>query len=224
MYADRYGKTGIKPGALSVAIGLNGAVIAALMFASPEIVTRFVEPEPMITENIPLPIDPPPIPKPKLDTKVETRTPNPPPAERPFTVDSVKPDPGGYTQPSGPTGMDGGVTGGTGTVIEPPYVPPHVAVVTGVQLDPSYARFFQPAYPGSEMRAGREGRVTVRVLVGTDGRVKQVELVSAASDLFFEATKRQALSKWRFKPATRDGVPEEGWRTMSVSFVINDDE
>lgn len=222
MYADRYGKTGIKPGALTFAIGLNGAVIAALMFASPEIVTRFVEPKPLITENIPLPIDPPPIPEPKLETKVETRTPNPPPTERPFTTDTVKPDPGGYT-PAGPTGMDGGVTGGTGTVVEP-YVPPHVAVVTGVQLDPNYARFFQPAYPGSEMRAGREGRVTVRVLVGTDGRVKQVELVSAASDLFFEATKRQALSKWRFKPATRDGVPEEGWRTMSVSFVIDGDD
>ena len=47
--------------------------------------------------------------------------------------------------------------------------------------------------------------------------------VSAASEAFFAATRKQALEKWRFKPATRDGIPEESWRTMSVTFVLNDD-
>jgi protein TonB len=28
------------------------------------------------------------------------------------------------------------------------------------------------------------------------------------------------LSKWRFKPATRGGDPEESWRVMSVRFEI----
>jgi protein TonB len=73
-----------------------------------------------------------------------------------------------------------------------------------------------------ERRAEREGRVTVRVLIGEDGRVKQVELVSAASEAFFAATREQALAKWRFTPATKDGIPQEAWRTMSVSFVLND--
>ncbi|WP_260581590.1 energy transducer TonB [Sphingopyxis sp. PET50] len=60
----------------------------------------------------------------------------------------------------------------------------------------------------------------VRVLIGTDGRVKQVELVSTDSPGFFEATKRRALAKWRFKPATRGGVPEESWKEMTVRFEI----
>ncbi|RYE01614.1 MAG: TonB family protein, partial [Sphingomonadales bacterium] len=62
--------------------------------------------------------------------------------------------------------------------------------------------------------------VSVRVLIGTDGRVKAVEQVSATSTAFFEATKRQALGKWRFKPATRGGVPQESWKTMSVRFEL----
>jgi protein TonB len=52
--------------------------------------------------------------------------------------------------------------------------------------------------------------------------VKAAESVSATSPAFFEATRRQALSKWRFKPATRGGVPQESWKTMSVRFEIKD--
>ncbi|WP_163484575.1 energy transducer TonB, partial [Escherichia coli] len=88
--------------------------------------------------------------------------------------------------------------------------------------DPRYADAFQPNYPASELRAQRDGRVSVRVLVGADGRVKSVEQVSATSPAFFEATRQQALSKWRFKPATRGGVAEESWMTLSVTFQIKD--
>jgi protein TonB len=221
MYADRYGKPGIKPGALGIAVGLNSAIIAALIFSSPDIVKHIDST--FVGEQIPLPPEPPPIPdeKPELkpEIKIEQRTVTPPPPERPTTTDSPRPDAGGFTVDPGPTGLDGGVAGGTGTVLTP-YVPPHVPVLVGARPDPRFARALQPDYPPGERRAEREGRVTVRVLVGIDGRVKQVELVSAASDQFFEATRRQALEKWRFTPATRDGIPEEAWRTMSVTFVL----
>ena len=58
------------------------------------------------------------------------------------------------------------------------------------------------------------------MLIATDGRVKAVELVSTDSPGFFEETKRRALAKWRFKPATRGGVPEESWQVMTVRFEI----
>lgn len=58
------------------------------------------------------------------------------------------------------------------------------------------------------------------MLIGTDGRVKQVERVSAASEAFWQATERQALSRWRFRPALRDGVAVESWRTMTVRFEM----
>ena len=58
------------------------------------------------------------------------------------------------------------------------------------------------------------------MLIGTDGRVKQVEVVSTDDPLFADAAERQALRRWRFKPATRDGVPVQSWKQMTVRFEI----
>ena len=88
------------------------------------------------------------------------------------------------------------------------------------ELDGRFAGAFQPDYPASEQRRGIEGVVKVRVLIGTHGRVKAVELVSTDSPGFFEETRRRALAKWRFKPATRGGVAEESWKVMTVRFQI----
>lgn len=93
-------------------------------------------------------------------------------------------------------------------------------VLAEAVVDPRYADAFQPPYPPAMARQEVDGRVVVRVLIGTDGRVRAVELVSATDAAFFEATRRQALRAWRFKPATRDGVPVETWRTMTVRFEM----
>jgi periplasmic protein TonB len=53
-------------------------------------------------------------------------------------------------------------TGDTGTIIAP-----HVPVIATPRLDSRYLGAFQPAYPSDERLAGREGRVVVRVLIGT---------------------------------------------------------
>ena len=82
--------------------------------------------------------------------------------------------------------------------VEP--TPTPLPPLIGAAVDPRYAGDFQPAYPADERRASATGAWSVRVLIGIDGRVKQIEQVSATSDAFFEATRRQALAKWRFKP------------------------
>jgi protein TonB len=50
--------------------------------------------------------------------------------------------------------------------------------------------------------------------------VKALEAVRAAAPAFLEATRRQALVKWRFLPATRGGLPVESWREMTVRFEL----
>src|SRR3546814_8325723 len=60
----------------------------------------------------------------------------------------------------------------------------------------------QPPYPASERRMNREGTVTIRLLIGADGRVKSAEKVRATSEAFCSVTERHALSRWRFRPAT----------------------
>src|SRR3546814_13807544 len=57
----------------------------------------------------------------------------------------------------------------------------------------------QPPYPASERRMNREGTVTIRLLIGADGRVKSAEKVRATSEAFYSVTERHALSRWRFR-------------------------
>lgn len=99
---------------------------------------------------------------------------------------------------------------------------PRAIVKTGVRPDPRYARALQPDYPMSMRRAGIEGRVTVRVLIGTDGRVKDVALIQSPDPAFYETTRRHALDNWRFKPATVDGEAVEAWFQMNLVFKLND--
>ncbi|OAO04011.1 energy transducer TonB [Parasphingorhabdus sp.] len=94
-------------------------------------------------------------------------------------------------------------------------------VIVEARLNNRYARQFQPAYPSGQLRREEEGVVSVRVLVGTDGRAKQVELIDSPHPDFWEATRRHALKKWRFTPGTKDGKLFETWIMLKVRFEIN---
>jgi protein TonB len=80
----------------------------------------------------------------------------------------------------------------------------------------------QPPYPPSEEKLEREGRVAIRVVIGTDGRVKSAEKVSATSQAFYTATERHALRAWRFSPATVDGKPVESTKVLTVNFELTE--
>ncbi|MES3091235.1 energy transducer TonB [Sphingomonas aerolata] len=219
MYADRMSRTGgLNPGSLGVALAINGVVIGALFFAAPELVP-FTPPDPPLTIYIPH-TPPPPTPVPPADPLIRQQ---PRPAPRPDAPVrqvptpategfEVLPDPLPFTPPIDVVGT------GTGSVAVDPPKPAPLFVQPGI--DPRYAADFQPGYPSEERRAGREGRVVLRVLIGADGRVKQVERVTTTSDAFYRATLDRALTKWRFRPATRDGVAVEAWKTMNLSFVL----
>ena len=222
MYADRYAnRRGLDPVGATLALGVSGLVAFGLTLATPNI-TRQIETV-LTGVNIPLPTDPPPIEKPKPKPPIEDAKP----------VQSRQRDPIDMTRQTVTvaSGADSGVhidvpppdtvTAGTGSDIGT-IIPPHVAVLRDPTLDSRYIDSFQPNYP-SDMRLGeREGRVVVRVLIGADGRVKDVQQISAASTSFFEATRKQALTKWRFKPGTKDGVAIEAWHTMAVRFVLDE--
>lgn len=94
-------------------------------------------------------------------------------------------------------------------------------IIIEAKLNPRFARQFQPRYPSGLLRLDIEGNVSVRVLVGTNGHVKDIQLVSSPHPKFWETTRKHALRKWRFKPATKDGKPVEGWISLKVRFEIN---
>ena len=215
MYADRHASPeGIKPGSLAVAVAINVALVGALLLSNPQFVPRPPD-DTLSTRNIPLTPPPEPQPTPEAKARAEQRIVTPP--EQPDRSTAVDPTLFDYPPlPPLPPQPDPGPTatgGGPETLPLPP-------VLVGAASDPRFARDLQPDYPAAERRLEREGQVRLRVLVGVDGRVQQVERVDATSDAFFHATERQALTKWRFKPATRDGIPYESWKVMTVTFRL----
>jgi len=204
---------GHRPVAAALAVGLPVALVVAVAL-SPMISIITEKEPPIIVEPIPLPTPPTPEPKEKTAPVPETplTAPIPETPLPPLTPQDLKPLP-----PLPPAELP--PAAGTGPTTAPPADPPKPKLVLA-QADPRYAGLFQPEYPLREERAGVEGSVTLRVLIGTDGRVKAVEMVRTDSPAFFDAAKKRALSKWRFKPATRGGTPEESWKEMTVRFQI----
>jgi protein TonB len=220
-YGDRYG-TGpaFKPGSLALALGLTVAPIAGLIMGL-QLTQIMRDPTVLKTYVVKDPPPPPPIHKAETKSKApqDEQVYTPPVPDLP-RIPQVPIDLTPKFPPLPPMGTEVGKTPDVGTVITPVVVTKPVIVDAFVES--RYQGLLQPPYPPEEQRAGNSGRVVLRVLVGTDGRVKQVEKVSAASDAFFAAAQRQALGKWRFKPATQDGVPIEQWKTMSLRFVLNE--
>jgi protein TonB len=206
------------PLGMGAAVLVNGSIILAVAL-SPLV----VQPEPprKRLEGDAIALQPPPEPeveKPKESPKL-------PPIFVPKTkVDTKLPTPDGPTTTEKETDS-GTLLNGTGgddaaEIVREISKPP-IQVFKAALRDPRFARDFQPDYPLGKLRLEIEGSVTVRVLVGTDGRVRQVQIVKASDSDFAKATERQALRAWRFKPATRDGIPVEDWQTLTVRFDIN---
>jgi periplasmic protein TonB len=214
MMSTGYLETKPRPAAMAAVIAIHAAGIGALILFAPT-VTKTVETV-LVGRPISLPPEPPKVIKedpPKI--KVMTRQPidhvKPYVEPRPSGVDrSLTRDPGPLT-----AGSDSGLGGGIDIIeIDPPKPP----VIVGPQFT---GRNPQPPYPSAMQRMNIEGAVTVRVLVGVDGRPLRIEAVKVDQDAFFAATREWAMKNWRFKPATRDGEPFQEWRTMTVRFEMN---
>jgi periplasmic protein TonB len=204
------------PGALATVIAIHAVGISALVMMAP--VVREIIDKPFEGYNVPAPPIPPeilPDPTPKMERKTTTVI------DKPTKKVASKPAEAGpaFTQDPGPltgTGSREGLGGGFEIInIDPPARPP---VIVGPQFT---GRNAQPPYPPGMQRMNIEGAVTVRVLVGTDGRPVRIEMVRTDQDAFFAATREWGMKNWRFKPATRDGEPFQEWRTMTVRFEMN---
>jgi protein TonB len=198
------------PVGLGAVIVLHAAVLTAVILAPPEYV-----PNPWKTITAyPVKEDPPPPEHPVLPK------PNAQPT-KPESVDHTKPvvDTTALSESHIELTKFTGVEPRALPEPDPLPLPAPDPVFVSARPDPR-AGDMQPPYPTALARAEIEGKAEIRILIGTDGRVKMVELVSATDPAFFEATRQQALRHWRFVPATRDGVPVESWRTMTVRFQL----
>ncbi len=73
-----------------------------------------------------------------------------------------------------------------------------------------------PKYPESARTIGATGRVVIRVLISTEGEVKEAHIISSFGNPACEVAALDAAEQWEFKPATNDGVPFE--QRVSIPF------
>ena len=73
-------------------------------------------------------------------------------------------------------------------------------------------------YPPLAVEIGMEGRVTVKVLVGTEGQVIQIGSMSGP-DIFYDEVKNKAKNL-EFTPGLQNGKPVKVWVTVPFNFKL----
>lgn len=119
-------------------------------------------------------------------------------------------------------GEAGGKIGGTigGIVTELPDGRVHIARDKKLPMLPLSQVY--PSYPEDARLHAWEDELVVRYVIGRDGRVKDVSVVSAPQrDVFVDGTVR-AIRAWRFKPFIKDGEKQEVVHELTVYYRLNE--
>lgn len=143
-----------------------------------------------------------------------------PPVEAEADVPRETPDPPRESQPQKATGAS------------PPEPPPTISLhgtdspsdakAWGARIVPAApdAVFHNrpPEYPAAAARARQQGAVIVVVHVSPSGHAASVDVVQSSGYALLDQAARDAVLRWRFLPAVRDGQPTASDMTMQFVF------
>jgi TonB family protein len=87
---------------------------------------------------------------------------------------------------------------------------------------PAPLRKVDPKYPPSLMSERVEGEVVLYAVIRRDGTVDSIQLVHGIDEQLDENA-MQALSQWKFQPATRQGTPVELEAIVHIPFRLRND-
>ena len=80
----------------------------------------------------------------------------------------------------------------------------------------------RPDYPDVAREAGLTGRVILKFKINVDGSVGDVHVLEG--DEIFRKPAIDAVTKFKYKPAERDGKPVPVWMTLPFSFALPEDQ
>jgi periplasmic protein TonB len=67
---------------------------------------------------------------------------------------------------------------------------------------------------------GSEGTVALRALVRADGTVGAVEVTASSGSAVLDQAAADAVARWHFAPAARDGVSIDAYVTLRIRYVV----
>ena len=137
---------------------------------------------------------------------------------------------------AGPAGVVGGVPGGVpggamggvlGSVMSSvPTAVPKAATPQRVRVSQGVSQGLlvhkvQPSYPPLARQARIQGVVVLQALIGKDGSIQNLHVVSGHPMLTTAAL--EAVKEWRYKPYYLNGEPVEVETTINVNFTLSGD-
>lgn len=96
--------------------------------------------------------------------------------------------------------------------------PPPAATAANDRATPEPLSSPAPRYPQEALRMGAGGTVRIRVTVAADGSVDRLEMTDGSGNRYLDRAALDAVRRWRFQPATRNGQPVVAEVTVPIVF------
>jgi protein TonB len=90
-----------------------------------------------------------------------------------------------------------------------------------VDTKPKIIRQMPITYPPLAKRSGVEGRVVVRVLIGTKGKAEKMEVTVSEPEGVFDENAMKSLKYWQFRPGILDGELVSTWVSIPLTFKVD---
>ncbi len=210
-------------------------VVVAILILIPLMFTEALPKGQLMTFLVAPPPPPPPPPPPaavKIVRQVETdivnnqlRTPTKIPKQIKIIQEDEAPPPsqgivGGI--PGSPSGAQSGVIGGI--ISSTPVAVPKIAVqrvrVSQGVTQGMRIHDVQPQYPQMAKIARVQGPVVLAAVIGKDGTIQNLRVVSTASPLLNQSA-LDAVRQWKYRPYILNGEPVEVDTTITVNFTLS---
>ncbi len=94
-------------------------------------------------------------------------------------------------------------------------------VLPTTQLPSSTADYLHnppPVYPDISLRWGEQGKVVIRVLIGTDGLAHEGSIRQSSGFERLDRAALHAVMNWRYVPGTRAGIAQAMWFDVPLNF------
>lgn len=92
--------------------------------------------------------------------------------------------------------------------------------LSAVDVPPKIISRVEPEYPQDARRRCISGKVVIRFLVDSSGRVLNPSVLDAKPEGIFDRCVLEALRKWRFKPGIYQGRPVSTWMVLPIHFQL----
>lgn len=101
----------------------------------------------------------------------------------------------------------------------PAPAPPPAGVTRGVSQGEAGCK--RPDYPRDALMNEEQGEVLISVYVNTSGKVQDAKVKKSSGSRALDRAASKAFSLCTFKPAMKNGEPQESWYDIPYEFVLD---